>query len=323
MRKPQFFYIYLFLFLGNFLTPGLIFSQADSTSYQQCRTYATQIYSGSEDFIRYAYSDSLKSALDRFLGSADGLEYSFDSIPGFSAVMSADRKVFMYTWMIHRTDGNFDYNGCIVVHTSEKLKPRLTWLEDQSGLIPEPETKILSANQWYGCLVLEIIQAEEKNPAFYTLLGWDGNNGVSRKKIIDILSIKSNGNLVFGAPVFLKYGSKTKRVIFEYSAKTAFLLRYDYQTILYKKRKGKNVKVKEEQVNLIVFDRLQPLNPGMEGQFQFYYPETNVVDGFKWYNNKWLYIKEVDARNPEPENQIKRRKPQMGLSPEKEVKIKP
>jgi hypothetical protein len=190
-------------------------------------------------------------------------------------------------------------------------------------LIPEPETKILSANQWYGCLVLEIIQAEEKNPAFYTLLGWDGNNGVSRKKIIDILSIKSNGNLVFGAPVFLKYGSKTKRVIFEYSAKTAFLLRYDYQTILYKKRKGKNVKVKEEQVNLIVFDRLQPLNPGMEGQFQFYYPETNVVDGFKWYNNKWLYIKEVDARNPELENQIKRRKPQMGLSPEKEVKIKP
>ncbi len=280
----------------------------------QCRQYARKIYQGPEDFLRYAYSDSLKNALHALLESPEAYAIAFDSVPGFSRVCSEDERICVYTWMIHRSDGRFEYAGCVLNRATASGKNQLTWLEDVSDTLGLPETRILTGGRWYGCLVYQIIQAEKKNPSFYTLLGFDGNDGISRKKIIDILSIKNNGTLVFGGPAFVKYGLKTRRVIFEYSAKSGFRLSYDYQTVYYRKP-GKKNKVREETLDLIVFDRLAPLNPGLEGQFQYYVPETNVVDGFRWTRGKWLYIKEIDARNPESGKKAVRKPPQMGLTP--------
>lgn len=282
---------------------------------QRCKTYAIELYKGSEDFVKFSYSDSLKNALNVFLRKPEAWTVLFDSIPGFSRVCSADEQILLYTWMIHRSDGHFEYNGCVMQRPDPKMPPVLTWLEDISDTLSQPENKILTAPQWYGCLVYAIIQPEKKNPASYTMLGFDGNDGISRKKIIDILSVRRNGQISFGGPVFVKYGSKTRRVIFEYSAKSTFRLSYDYQTIYYRKP-GKKNKVLEETLDILVFDRLVPLRAGLEGQFQFYVPETNVLDGFRWTKGKWLYVKEIDARNPETESVPVKRPPQMGLTPD-------
>ena len=56
---------------------------------------------------------------------------------------------------------------------------------------------------------------------------------------------------------------------------------------------------------MIVFDRLTPMDPKLEGQYEFYVPETNIFDGFVFYNGKWVFIKEVDARNPDKKSNKK------------------
>lgn len=295
------------------LLPEFIFSQADSTSYQICRHYSNKIFTAEEDFIRFAYSDSLKNQLDDFLSSAGGLEYKFDSLPGFSELRSSDSNIIIITWFIQRTDGTYEYNGCIIRRDNGGNKPSLIWLEDQSASIIDAETKILKAPEWYGCLYYDIITDKKGSLQYYTLLGWDGNDGISKKKIIEILSFKSNGQAIFGASVFMGYNNKARRVIFEYSAKANFLLRYDKQILVSKQRKGKNVQIKEEKADMIVFDHLQPSNPNVEGQFQFYIPETNVLNGFIQINKKWKFVRDVDSRNPPANKKRKFRKPQMGL----------
>ncbi|HRS54806.1 MAG TPA: hypothetical protein P5250_08890, partial [Bacteroidales bacterium] len=92
-------------------------------------------------------------------------------------------------------------------------------------------------------------------------------------------------------------------------------LRYEKQNIgnvikTNKKRKESNRKVlknelKNEKANMIVFNRLSPFDPrtgeekpSLEGQFQYYVPEANIIDAFIFKKGKWLFIKDIDAKNP-------------------------
>lgn len=57
---------------------------------------------------------------------------------------------------------------------------------------------------------------------------------------------------------------------------------------------------------MILFDRLVPLSTSLEGQKQFYVPETNIFDAFIFENGRWVFMEDIDARNrvrPEPKNQ--------------------
>ena len=57
---------------------------------------------------------------------------------------------------------------------------------------------------------------------------------------------------------------------------------------------------------MIVFDRLAPIDErngntmaDFTGQYQFYVPETNIVDAFVFDNGRWVLTKDIDARNPQ------------------------
>jgi hypothetical protein len=73
-------------------------------------------------------------------------------------------------------------------------------------------------------------------------------------------------------------------------------LKYDKQNMQNNKKKKM----------MIVFDRLAPLDPNLEGQYQFYYPETNIFDAFIFRSGKWEYIKDIDARNPKESKEEKK-----------------
>jgi len=69
---------------------------------------------------------------------------------------------------------------------------------------------------------------------------------------------------------------------------------------------------------MIIFDRLSPIDPrtskysaNLEGQFQFYVPESNIYDAFIFENGRWNFVKDVDARNPKPEKKKKLAPPQL------------
>lgn len=111
---------------------------------------------------------------------------------------------------------------------------------------------------------------------------------------------------------------KFKRIIFEYSAKAVMNLKYDNQEyqekVRYKKPKnGKRFEMRNVKSPMIVFDRLVPLSPSLEGQKQFYVPETNIYDAFIYENGRWDFIEDVDARNPSKPSKNKEEKPKREL----------
>lgn len=82
----------------------------------------------------------------------------------------------------------------------------------------------------------------------------DGNDKLTQRKFIDILSFKPDGTPVFGKDVFKFPGKFAKRIMFEYASEVAMSLKY-------------NDNRKE-----IRFSYLAPngLDPTLEGRFQYY-----------------------------------------------------
>jgi hypothetical protein len=118
-----------------------------------------------------------------------------------------------------------------------------------------------------------------KKKKYYVLLGWDGNNRISNKRLIDVLYFTEKGFPKFGDAIFSSESGKVKkRIIFEYQAGLVMSLRY------------------EDEKNAIVFDHLSPSNPSLEGQFSFYGPDFSY-DMMQFKDGKWIYIKDVLPRN--------------------------
>ena len=138
---------------------------------------------------------------------------------------------------------------------------------------------------------------------YYILLGWNGNSPFTQKKIIEILSFKNNGMPVWGATLLKKHEEgKIYRFIFEYSKKTSMLLRYDKQiyTVRTNKRDPRTKKpiLKSIKSNMIIFDRLTPLNEYLKGVYEYYVPQSDIFDAFVLNNGRWYFFSDVDARNP-------------------------
>jgi hypothetical protein len=193
-------------------------------------------------------------------------------------------------------------------------------LTDKSSEMIAAEFQTCDINNWFGALYYKVIHTQNEDMDYYTLLGWNGNNGFSYKKIIEVLTFRAGNRPILGLAIFRKNKEKYKRMIFEYSAKAIMSLKYDDQQYqerirLKKPSKTKHFKVNTIKTQMIVFDRLTPLSPNLEGQKQFYVPETNIFDAFIFENGKWNFHEDVDARNPlkPANNNIPRRESEQKL----------
>jgi hypothetical protein len=122
-------------------------------------------------------------------------------------------------------------------------------------------------------------------------------------RLIDILTISPSGGILFGKMVFCDYDeNRPVRIIFHYNANVTMSLRYEEQGMVTSKKwnsRRKEFTYTTENAWLIVCDRLVPSNPEMEGQFEYYLPAGDVMDGFLFKEGCWKFIKEIDARNPD------------------------
>ena len=65
---------------------------------------------------------------------------------------------------------------------------------------------ILNYPDWFGCIYYEIVEKYDDydKSMIYTLIGFDFNNNVTRKKYIDILTFTKEGYPRFGLPIFIE-----------------------------------------------------------------------------------------------------------------------
>ena len=112
---------------------------------------------------------------------------------------------------------------------------------------------------------------------YYTLLGWDGNDGRSTKKIIEPMYFSGKNKVKFGLPIFkLKDKSKPKRIILECDSKSSFSLNY------------------EENNKRIIFDQLVPIKKELKGMHEYYIPE-GTYNSFDYNNGKWILNEDIDV----------------------------
>lgn len=221
-------------------------------------------------------------------------DYNFDSLQkDLSILRSPDNKFRIVHWHIEKSDGSFEYFGylqskhTVVKKTGLFRKTRTETIQlypliDKSPEIKNPENAITDNKKWFGMRYYKIIHNKTKSKNYYTLLGWDGNDKFSQKKIIDVLTFDNNGIPRFGADIFNFQKKYPKRVIFEYSASCSMSLKYNTRK------------------DSIVFGHLAPIEPHLEGQFQYYCSDMSY-DGFGFKKGKWNYGADLNAVNEKDE----------------------
>ncbi len=134
-------------------------------------------------------------------------------------------------------------------------------------------------SNWPGALYYELIPFENARHGRteYILLGWDGNDKMSNKKLIDVLSFGRNDEVRFGSNVFTGEGKTKTRVLFEYTAKATMSLKY------------------QEDKDRIVFDHLSPKQSNLEGMYEYYGPDLSF-DAYQHEDGAWHFERDVEAK---------------------------
>lgn len=248
----------------------------------------------------------------------------FDSLKNISVLTSDDKKLRVVSWTMPLIEGGYKYFGYVQSYDKKNKRLRIFELEDKTDNITYAERKTLRKEKWYGAHYYKIITTKKsRKKIIYTLLGWKGFNEFSNKKVIELITLRSDGEPVFGYPLFKindmkhRVNSRPRRIVFTYSKRAPMILDYGKHHIVKVKKKKqikiikdikkgfsaqedlKDEKVKKKRIeaNMITFDRLISLNEETEGINEFLIPEVNIIDAFVFEKGKWVYYEDVDARN--------------------------
>ncbi len=241
------------------------------------------------------FSDDLLTTL--VLPSSDN--HPFDSLKTLTRISSPDNKFRIFQWNLPDSDGRSRFYGFIKItgSTPAKIFP----LVDFSDSLPMPDTMVLDHLHWPGALYYKIIQGEQvTGKIFYTMLGWAGRNALTAQKVIEILSFNDIGKPCFGLKVFPDYGEgNMARIVFRFAATTGMSIKYEQLPIASDKRWNSRKRIFEYTMKnawIIVCDRMVPLDPQLDGQYQYYVAAGDIFDGFIFKHNYWSYMKGIDIR---------------------------
>lgn len=269
---------HLFLCI-SILFSGFLFAQTLDIS--KISKYRDLTVKAKIDQDKYFYNDSLVVSIHEFLRAKNSFNTSLSNeIQYFGDLFSPDNEMRFLTWNVSLSDGTHDYFCFIQKKPNEEGIS--TWFEltDNHKMIDRPDYKSLKKDKWYGCLYYSIIPIKVNKETIYTLLGWEGHNNYSTKKIIDILSFSSKGDPVFGKSIFVGEKNTKRRVVFEYSKEAYLLLRYN------------------EDSKQIIFNRLEPPKPELEGLYSFYTPSL-IYDAYELKKGKWIFTPDINPKNGE------------------------
>jgi hypothetical protein len=300
-------------FLVLFLPCGFVYSQKQDTSLRifreaerELKLLQKEAFYSKKEADRVAGNKKFIAVWDGIVSDSRILKYPFDSLKEVSILAPADKKFKLITWNLHKDDGTHGYFGYLLVNNSKRIKKGMFKHEtveayeyfkliDFSGTIKNPENYIGSPAKWFGMLYYSLVECD----GFYTLLGYDLNDNLTKKKFVDVLYFKPDGTPVFGKDVFKFARKNPKRLMFEYSSEVSMSLKYN------------------EKRHQIIYSHLAPKEEGsvLENQFQYYGPDGSF-DALELRKDKWVTLEAIDITNEKNKND-KAEKP----DPDKQIPI--
>ncbi len=231
---------------------------------------------------RFEKNSQFVKKLVNALKITGSFNYGFDSLKRISILKSPDNSFRIITWFVPTDEGTYRYYGAIQMGTSNGSLKLFPLTDDTNNLIDA--NSITSNKNWLGARYYEMIPVivNGKQP-YWIFLGWKGNNQLTNKKVIEVLSF-DKGEPVFGKNIFetAKNQPLKNRVVFEYNKLNSMTL-----TV-------------ESKVNMIVFEHLVPYDPKMVGKFE-YYASDLTFDGYSLNWGKLSLTENIQLKNdPSP-----------------------
>lgn len=255
---------------------------AQPTSLSQAEASLQKLFSKinikGPDEPNLQYADSINNLLNQSLQIPGAFEYPFDSLKSAGKITSSNKKVRIFTWNLPLKDGTHQFYGFLLYKGAKTNNTKVFRLTDRSATIENSTLVTLTPENWYGCLVYDIIEKKSAGDTYYTLLGYAPVNLFVSRKLADILWFNEMDEPQFGKAVFHYSKQMQYRIVFEYAAKVQMSLKWN------------------ETMNMIVFDHLSPINSSYKGNYQYYGPDLSY-DALRFEKGVWETLEDVDVRN--------------------------
>jgi hypothetical protein len=248
-----------------------------------------------QDSLHTQFYELFKS----FVEENDVFDYPFTKLSdGMGTLVSPDNTFRLLNWNVEYGEHEEQKYYCFILNKDPKNGGyTVIELKDRSALASNPEMGQYTEKNWYGCLYYKIIPLDKGGTKVYTLLGWDGNDMLSTKKIIETMSFQGLKKVKFGLPIFkIEDDNSKRRIIFQYSSQSTMSLKY---SVIDKK-------------HVLIYDHLSPQAPHLH-EFKEWYVPDGSFDSMIWTNGKWVYEMDIDAKTgkkfktkynePKPPNQ--------------------
>jgi hypothetical protein len=288
MKKPLFFLLcllYQMIAVAQSMQPSdekMLQEKEDSLKF-----HAQKLINGNSAAIRFQSDSLFTKMFVRALKNPSSFYYPFDSLETISKIYAPDKSFRIFTWQMVVNENLVRQHGAIQMNTADgslKLFP----LVDKSDVTTKIIDTISDNKGWIGAVYYKIIQTENDNQTYYTLLGYDENNIRSNRKVIEVLNFK-DGTPTFGGRYFsfdqdtIKKPT-TSRYIMEYKKDAGPRLTYD------------------NDMQMIVFEHME--SQTSEPNKKWTYVPDGDYEGFKWQHGKWVHVEklftQVTAEGKEP-----------------------
>jgi len=250
------------------------------------KRFEQELFKG-KDVDKAAANRRFAALLEKALATEGSFQFPFDSLDFISRLKPDDGSFRIITWNIPKEDGTHEYFGFVQTWDPKTKQSKQFKLYNKGRENRNPEILKLGPEKWYGALYYKIVQKTFRKKKYYTLLGWDGNTNVSWKKVIDVISFRTDGTPEFGDDIFQVGKRYQHRVIFEFKAEMTMALRWD------------------DELKMIVFDFLAPEYAGMSNPPPQFLISSGRYDGYAFKKGKWNYVADVNARSPKSKNDSK------------------
>ncbi|HKK40029.1 MAG TPA: hypothetical protein VJ949_11470, partial [Cryomorphaceae bacterium] len=230
--------------------------------------------SGSTTDERLDASAKFEDILIEAFDFKETFEYPFAALPKLVKHSPDDEEFRMFNWNIPLDEGQHAYRMYVLFPNGKYQR-----FDDSQELKHEDESIKLKPEDWYGALYYELHSVKVKRDTYYTLIGWDGNDELTTKKVLEVLVLEKKNKVSLGFPIFEKDDDLVYRRVFEYAKEGVMNLKW------------------LEPKEMIIFDRLEPKTQNLEGNYAFYGPGT-AHNGYEWEGGYWKLHEFIDMSRP-------------------------
>jgi hypothetical protein len=225
---------------------------------------------------KLAINDSIRRIIENYAVSDTVFNHKFSNLRFLGQITSPDSLVKIISWNLILDDGGNRYFCYFIKRATKGGKSNLHKLSGIYKETPIRSDTIYSESDWYGALYYDIRPFVSGKDISYILLGIDYGNSFITRKLIEVLTFGSDGNLTFGKKIFSDGKVLRPRVVFEFTATAVMSLRFN-------------------DSKTIVFDHLSPVSPEYSGNRQFYGPDFSY-DSYNLENGLWKLRSNIDIR---------------------------